>query len=211
MTFSRKAVLPTLLWMSVFCIMLPNPALATSDIDFSNSGGTLSGTNAGLSLSGSTLIAITGFNGGGLLQGDLGTVTFSTGALSSGSLQMGGIFAAGGSFTVTGNGSNGVPNGVLFSGWFSGPATWTLVKLSNGTHSYTLTGVVTGSMGGSTVTGVAVQLTVNTGRGYFNGSVEISGGDTTVDSVPEPSTLGLFGTGLVGLAGLLRRHIRASV
>jgi hypothetical protein len=124
---------------------------------------------------------------------------------------MGGIFAAGGSFTVTGNGSNGVPNGVLFSGWFSGPATWTLVKLSNGTHSYTLTGVVTGSMGGSTVTGVAVQLTVNTGRGYFNGSVEISGGDTTVDSVPEPSTLGLFGTGLVGLAGLLRRHIRASV
>src|SRR5579863_87822 len=102
--------------------MLPNPAFATSDTDFSNSGGTLSGSNAGLSLSGSTLIAITGFNGSSLVHGDLGTVAFSTGALSSGSLQMGGVFAAGGSFTITGNGSNGVPNGVLFSGSFSGPA-----------------------------------------------------------------------------------------
>ena len=208
MRLSRKVVFSTLLLVVASCMMLPNLALAHSDTDFSNSGGMLTGSNAGLSLSGSELIAVTGFNGGGLIQGSLGTVSFTTGALSSGSLQMGGTFAAGGSFTVNGNGSDGLPNGVVFSGWFSGPATWTLMNLSNGTHGYTLTGVVTGTMGGITVTGVAVQLTVNTGVGYFNGSVNISGGDTAVGSVPEPSTLGLFGTGAIGLAGVLRRNMR---
>ena len=208
MSLSRKVVFSTLLLLFTSCMMLSNRAFASSDTDFSNSGGTLTGSNSGLSLSGSELIAVTGFNGGGLIHGALGTVSFTTGALSSGSLQMGGTFDAGGSFMVSGNGSDGLPNGVVFSGWFSGPVTWTLVNLANGTHSYTLTGVVTGTMEGKTVTGVAVQLTVNTGVGYFNGSVNISGGDTAVGSVPEPSSLGLFGTGAIGLAGLLRRRMR---
>jgi len=204
MRFSSKSLLlPAVLFLS--CMMLPNLALASSGTDFSNSGGTLSGTNAGLSLSGSMLIAVNGFDGGGLVSGDLGSVSFSTGALTSGSLQMGGSFGAGGAFTVTGNGSDGIPNGVLFSGSFSGPTTWTLVTLSNGTHSYTLTGVVTGTMNGATVTGVAVQLTINTGVGFFNGSVTLAGGDTTFASVPEPSTLALFGAGMIGLGGAVRR------
>jgi PEP-CTERM motif-containing protein len=200
------------------CLMLPNLALANSSTDFSNSGGILSsgtttgsGTSSGLTLTGSTLIAISGWNGGGLVTGDLGTVSFSTGALSGGSLQMGGTFAAGGSFTIDGNGSSGVPDGVLFSGWFSGPVTWTLTTLANGTHNYTLTGVVVGTMGGANVNGVTVQLTINTGKGFFNGTTTISGGDTTVQgSVPEPSTLALFGTGTLALAGMIRRKVLAA-
>lgn len=203
MSFSGKFLAPTVLML---CIMLPNLSYAKSDTDFSNSGGTLSGTNASLSLTGSALIAVIGYNGGGLITGDLGSVTFTTGALTGGSLKMGGTFATGGTFTIEGNGTGGLPDGALFSGMFSGPVTWTLNTLANGTHNYTLTGVVTGTVGGSSVNGVSVQLTINSGKGYFDGSTTISGGDTTVEaSVPEPSTLALFGAGTIFLAGSLRR------
>ena len=187
------------------------PALfASSDIDYTNSGGTLSGSNSGLTLSGSVLIAVNGLNGGGLITGNnLGSVSFSTGALTSGSLQMGGTFTAGGWFTITGNGTNGVPNGTLFSGTFTNPVSWTLVTLSNGTHNYTLTGALSGTTNtGFSTVGVTVQLTINTGRGYFNGSTTISSGDTNV-VVPEPGSLSLLGTGLIGVAGLIRRKLKS--
>lgn len=191
------------------CMFLPNLASASST-DFSNSGGALSGTNAGLTLTGSTLIAVTGFNGGGIITGDLGTVAFTTGALSSGDLQMGATFASGGTFTISGNGTSGLPNGVIFSGTFSGSVTWTLATLANGTHNYTLTGVVTGTMGGMNVNGVTVQLTINTGKGFYSGSTLISGGNTTIESsVPEPSTLVMFGIGGLSMLGMLRRKALA--
>jgi hypothetical protein len=52
-------------------------------------------------------------------------------------------------------------------------------------------------------------LTINTGKGFFNGSTNISSGDTNITTVPEPGTLGLLGTGLLGLAGALHRKLKA--
>jgi hypothetical protein len=191
--------------LTVVVLMLPIAVFANSSVSFTNVGGTLSGTNSGLSLSGSTLASVTGLNGGGLITGNLGTVTLSTGALVSGSLAMGGTLAGGGAFTITGNGTDGLPNGVIFSGTFDGPVTWSLITLSDGTHQYTLTGVLVGSLLSASTNGVTMQLTVNTGTGFFNGSVTLGSGDTNIQTVPEPSSLSLFGAGILSLAGIVRR------
>jgi hypothetical protein len=198
-------------------LALSLPALASS-VDFANNGGKLSGSNAGLSLTGSTLVAVIEPTIPLIITGNnLGTVAFSTGALTSGTLTGGGTFAAGGSFAISTNGTSGLPNGVLFSGTFDAPVSWVLITLANGTHEYTLTGTLTGTwITGATVNGVTVQLTVNTGKGFFNGSTGISSGNTdfkgpgvtTFGTVPEPSSMIYMGTGLLSIVGLVSRKMR---
>jgi hypothetical protein len=194
-------------------MLLAGSAFASS-VDFSNSGGTLTGTSAGLGVTGSELISINS-SSTGLLTGNLGTLSFQTGTLIGGSLAMGGTFAPGGSFSIVGNGTDGIPNGPIFTGSFDSPSTWTLITLANGTHNYTLTGTISGTwFTGITVNGATVQLTVNTGKGFFNGSTTLASGDTniigpgiSVLTVPEPGTLSMLGTGLLLIGGAVRRKL----
>jgi hypothetical protein len=208
-----RHMIKSTIFLTILVLALPFAAFAGS-VDFTNSGGTLSGSSSGLTLSGSTLIAANGLGGGLITGNNLGTISFSTGALT-GSLQTGGTFAAGGTFEITGNGTSGMPSGIIFHGSFTGPVTWTLVTLADGTHNYTLTGSLTGTWyNGTTVDGATVQLTINTGKGFFNGQTTISSGDTNINTTattPEPGTLGLLGTGLIGVAGIVRRKLKSAV
>lgn len=49
--------------LAVLALALPSAVLASSSLDFSNSGGKLKGSKQGFTLSGSVLAAVDGLNG----------------------------------------------------------------------------------------------------------------------------------------------------
>ncbi len=190
--------------MLSFVLAFPLIAFANSN-NFQNSGGKLTSNGTSLTLSGSTL---SGVNIDGMVaSGNLGTVSFTTGALMSGSLSAGGSFAAGGSFMATGNGTNGIPTGVLFQGTFAGPVTWTAIWNPTGDHkgdwTYQLSGKITGTLAnGQKLTANFVAYTFDVSHGgQFSSSVRFNNG-TGMAAVPEPGTMALLGTGLFGLGML---------
>lgn len=199
-----------IVWIALLALALPLTAFA-DQVDFGNSGGTLTGTSNSLSLSGSELNQVDGFNGMGLSQGMLGSVSFTTGALTSGNMMDGATFGPGGTFVITGNTKDGMP-AVIFSGSFTGSTKW----ISDGSLGvsgsayYTLTGSITGTwFNGLKVSGATTQMIVDTGKNGFMGSVSMGGGNTVFTVTPEPGTLGLLGTGLVGLAGIVRKKYKS--
>lgn len=157
-----------------------------------NSGGTLTGSNGAFTLTGSNLTEIRGITGA-----DLGTVTFTT---------AGGPYD-GGSLVITLN--PGVLGGklsggaVLFNGsFYPGSVTWS--PAPNDPGAYILQGAADGTLPNGT-SGQAFVYEMYYGsinsNGVFTGTVGY--GQIVVN--PEPGTLGLFLTGLAGMAAAIRR------
>jgi hypothetical protein len=197
-----------LLLLVVLALALPMAAFADSET-FTSTGGLLTGDSGGLVLTNAVLTSF-GTNGT-VVTGTLGTVSFQTGVLTGNTnINGGGPFNAGGTITVTGNGTNGVANGVLFTGSFS-QGTWTATVNPDGTNQYTLSAIVTGTSGTSDASGQYV-LTVDGGHLAFS-TINNAGGTTGATStgnlsVPEPGELSLMGTGLLGLIGAIRRKMK---
>jgi hypothetical protein len=193
-------------FLALLALALPLAA-AAGTVDFTNQSGTLTGSSSGLTLAGSNLIGIEGFPGMGPISGTLGTVGFSTGSLvgTVGSVT---TFNSGGSFQITSNGSNGLP-AVIFNGTFSSQVTLTFEGTISGGDMYELKGTVSGTWyNGQTASGTTIQDYIFTGPNGWMGTSTFGSGDTFIAPVPEPGTLGLLGTGLVGLAGILRKKLK---
>jgi hypothetical protein len=88
--------------------------------------------------------------------------------------------------------------------------TWTANPQPRGNFTYTLNGFVTGTLSnGATASGGTVQFTFDVPNfQQFSSSVRLNNGITNV-TVPEPGTLGLLGTSLIGIAGLVRRKMKS--
>jgi hypothetical protein len=87
-----------ILLLAVLALAVPTAMFAGSSVDYTNSGGTLSSSSAGLSASGSVVLAANDLSRGGLLTGsDLGGV--SLGAATEGAIVQ-----------LTGNTGNGLFN-----------------------------------------------------------------------------------------------------
>jgi hypothetical protein len=185
--------------MKLFCwapvlVFLCSSAFA-SGISFANTGGTLSTAGGGLQLTGSTLTLVSGL--GAPYDGDVASHTtsfsFSIGTPSTGST------ASGDASWTSGGGSLSFKDsttGLDFSGAFtcssSQPCSW------SGTSSSSATFVASfsGTLNGKSVNGLTAQISLD----------GLNIGSSAVTVVPETSTLGLVGMGLLAMAGLTRRR-----
>jgi len=198
--------------LALLAVVLPVMARADT-IDMTNQFGTVTILASGITSFASELKSFNGTQAG---PGHaLGRVNFSTGAfISTGpgsTILTGGQFSStGSSFVVNGKwGPLKSDHGTIFSGAFTAPIDWTLIASSRQFHEYELTGQISGQLyNGHMATGTTTQVIYT----YWNQEAqdhkgEIHLGGTILNSTPEPGTLGLLGSGLLAMAGVIRRRI----
>ena len=176
--------------VGLFLALCAMPALADT-IGLRNEGVISGSLNSGLTVSS----VLTGFNLNGtpIFSGPCGTISFSTGNLFAGSF-------SGGSFEITLDGTSAA----LISNTFAGTIS------AIGDDLFKLVGTFSGTADGINFTGYTTQvfeLEYEDGHLSFDdlhGRTCINGSPATV---PEPGSLTLLGTGLMGLGGLVRRKL----
>jgi hypothetical protein len=190
--------------VAIVCAALQVAARADG-IDLANKFGSISISNAGIVSVGSQLRQYNAINNGH----SLGSVAFATGALLTGSIMTGATFSDVGSFfKVTGVGNAGQPKGVIFNGVFVGPISWTLVSQNGVSLMFELTGQLSGTLyNGMMVTGTTTQFFHTTVAQLSKGIAHITSGNTHLNATPEPGTLALLATGLLGIAHVARRKL----
>jgi hypothetical protein len=193
------------LWIAVLALMLPVAAWSDA-IDLVYKFGSISVSNSGIVSHGSQLKQ---FNRVIASPGHaLGSVSFSTGALLSGSILSGGTFSdVGSSFVVIGKGSQVPHKGLIFNGSFVGPISWTLVAQKGQSLTYQLGGTIQGTLwNGHFVTGATTQTIYSR-----NGQVSLGIGHVRIGLpailTPEPGTLGLLGTGILAVIRKYRSRV----
>ena len=157
---------------------------ATFTIDYTLSGGVLSITGFDLNGVSSGKLFLVGVGGG---PGVTATITSNTSLFSTPKKLEGPVQDALGEVKNPGGNGESFPIGTFTIGGNPTTLFFHLGGFSNSTCSIWIEGPI----GGGTGTDVG-------------GSLSTCGSGTT--TVPEPGTLSLLGTGLIGIAGLVRRH-----
>ena len=220
-TFVEETMRRMALVLALLALVLPIAARADG-INLTNLTGTVTITTAGIVSQG---LQLRSFQTPGpycvtvctpLPNGALGSVSFSTGAFLGTDILSGGTFSsAGSSFVVTSSFKSLGHTGVIFSGSFVGPISWTLVAHDTIHHTqfyeFQLSGQIKGQLyTGQFVTGTTTQdIYVYKNQWSVDNKGLVNLGTTHL-VVPEPGTLGMLGTGLVGMAGAFRRKLFGS-
>jgi hypothetical protein len=201
--------------MLSLCTLLLTIAARSDTVNLTNQFGSVTITSAGIDTTHSELTAFA-FNWRKAPLGhNLGSLSFSTGALIEGTLFGGGIFSSNDSNLVaTGLGKYGVPKGTIFAGSFEGPITWTLESHTGNNYVFDLIGSITGTLfNGRRISGSTEQtIYLNQNSLYQNQRGTLHSGTTRVamplSAGPEPDTLLLSATGVAIIIAATRRRGR---